>query len=272
MLYNYNIEEINLILQDFYNATGVNISFIDLSNTYMTSRFNYNSEFCKLIQKSEKLKNKCICSDICLFDKCKNTKKPEKSICHAGLIDVAVPLINDEEVLGYFIMGQMKKDCDFSIIQKKLSITETESKNLKEIFDRLPVFDEDKVKSIINLATITAKHILSENAIKPKFNQIIESSIRYIDENFENDLSINEIANKTNISVSALYKYFKLYFNCTPKDYINGKRIEKSKFLLKNTNKTVEDISRSLGFSSASYYTKVFKALNNVTPLKFRKG
>jgi two-component system response regulator YesN len=55
-------------------------------------------------------------------------------------------------------------------------------------------------------------------------------------------------------------------------NYLNSLRIEKSKSLLLETDRTINDIAQAVGFSDYFYYNKVFKKLASTTPAKFRRG
>jgi AraC-like DNA-binding protein len=68
-----------------------------------------------------------------------------------------------------------------------------------------------------------------------------------------------------------LYSKFHARFHCTVGEYLNQKRLEQSIPLLINTSLSIEEVSQRVGFSSASYYTKLFKQRMGITPLNFRK-
>ena len=54
-------------------------------------------------------------------------------------------------------------------------------------------------------------------------------------------------------------------------NYLNNYKIERSKDLLKNTNKTLLDISLEVGFNNQSYYSTIFKKYTNMTPQEYRE-
>lgn len=56
----------------------------------------------------------------------------------------------------------------------------------------------------------------------------------------------------------------------TPKAYLLGKRFERSKFLLKNTDKSIGEISARLRFCSQSYFTEQFRKRFGLTPMAYR--
>ena len=116
------------------------------------------------------------------------------------------------------------------------------------------------------------KFILLENMLNPSLEGNIQKAVNYINENLEKELTIKSISKNVNISKSVLYKKFHSFFNCTISEYINIKRIEKSVELLLKTDLSIEDISQKVGFASTSYFSKTFKKIQKISPLKYRKS
>ena len=54
-------------------------------------------------------------------------------------------------------------------------------------------------------------------------------------------------------------------------DYVNRERIRHSSRLLASTDLSVTEIALAVGFSTTSYYIQVFKKLQGISPLQFRK-
>ncbi|MBQ7794048.1 MAG: helix-turn-helix domain-containing protein [Clostridia bacterium] len=187
------------------------------------------------------------------------------------MIDVAVPLLYDDTILGYIILGQMKTNTDFSSVKKYLSELGLDLAEVEGYYTELAYFDYDRTQSIANIATMLAKYILLENMLKPELNRNIEKAVAFINENLDKALTVQSISKGINVSKSVLYKDFHTYFGCTVSQYINTRRIEKSIDLLVRTDLSVEEISQKTGFSSAAYYSRIFKKQKGIAPLKFRK-
>ena len=192
-------------------------------------------------------------------------------ICHAGLVDIATPVLYDDVIIGYIIFGQIKTDTDFSTLKDYIGGLGLDTDKMEECYSNLLLFKPNKIESITNIASMLVKHILLENMLKPAANDGIHIVIDYIDKNLERDMSIKEISSSTNVSKSVLYKQFHDKFNCTVSEYIKRKRIEKSIKLIEKGGLSIEEISQSVGFSSASYFSKTFKAHMGNSPLQYKK-
>jgi len=100
---------------------------------------------------------------------------------------------------------------------------------------------------------------------------IVLLAIKYITDNYSQNVSIKEFCNKSKMNASYLGLLFKketgIYFN----DYINQVRINRSIQLLKHSNLKTTDICRQVGFANASYFIRCFKKQTGVSPTKFKQ-
>ena len=268
----YNKQKLVRILYDFYKATGVNISIHHTDFSSIAGLPDtYKNAYCSCIQDAPGGKAACMQSDKLLFDACKNSKRAEMRICHAGLMDIAIPILYQDVIVAYVMMGQMKVTSAFSEIETYVARLGLDAKEQRKIYDQIPYFNEEKLQSIANLAVMLTRYILLENIVAPSLSDNIKNAEQFIDENLQSELTILSISKGTNISKNVLYKNFRLSFDCTVKEYINRKRVEKSEDLLINSDLSIEEISQKVGFSSASYYSKIFKKHTGISPLRLRK-
>ncbi|MDR9401305.1 MAG: AraC family transcriptional regulator N-terminal domain-containing protein [Psychroflexus sp.] len=124
---------------------------------------------------------------------------------------------------------------------------------------------------IIRLLQTKAKHIiLSEGKMDINKNRLAYIT-KYIEDNITEDLSVESLANKAYMSTSNFYRKFKDTFGETPIDYLNTKRIEKAKQLLRITNEQITHIAHLCGYNSSCYFTRIFKNKTGMTPNQYRK-
>jgi len=85
------------------------------------------------------------------------------------------------------------------------------------------------------------------------------------------DLSIHDIAQRLNLSVSTFERIIKKAYKMPPNRYILNRRLEKANLLLSSTDLPIKEISMTMGFNSVSYFTKCYKALYGFSPSTRRK-
>lgn len=92
----------------------------------------------------------------------------------------------------------------------------------------------------------------------------------YIQEHYAEKISIKELAKNANISRTECFIRFRQYMNTTPNGYITDYRLLQSEKMLQTTNNNIADIATYCGFSSQSYFCKLFKQKYSHTPLAYR--
>ena len=85
------------------------------------------------------------------------------------------------------------------------------------------------------------------------------------------ELSIKFLTDKLAMSRASLYNKVKFLTGLGVNDYINRLRIEKSVFLLTNTNMNINEISYEVGFSYPRYFSTSFKQIKGMTPTRFKE-
>lgn len=114
-----------------------------------------------------------------------------------------------------------------------------------------------------------------ESSIKyksPKLKELIDVSVRYINNNFERDISLTDIARYVFLSPSYFTRAFKDEMKTSPISYLLKVRVTRAKELLAETDNKIGDIALSVGFSNQQRFNEIFKKHAGMTPLQYRKG
>ncbi len=99
----------------------------------------------------------------------------------------------------------------------------------------------------------------------------IKLSIKYINDNYNQDIAINELADKFNMSPNYFSAVFKRETGQTTVNYIKDLRLKKACDYLIHSGKSVVEISKEVGYEDSQYFFKVFKKAIGQTPLQYRK-
>lgn len=94
---------------------------------------------------------------------------------------------------------------------------------------------------------------------------------QYLDEHFSEDISLDTLSRLTYMNKYYIVHAFKKYKGVSPINYLINIRISEAKHLLQTTNYSVSKIAQSIGFSSQSYFSQVFRKELEMTPLQYRK-
>ncbi len=113
-----------------------------------------------------------------------------------------------------------------------------------------------------------------ENSIKDKslkLKELIHISVNYINNNFERDISLGDIAKFVFLSSSYFIRAFKEEMGISPINYLLKVRVERAKELLADTDLKISDIALNVGFSNQQRFNEIFKKYAGMTPLHYRK-
>lgn len=155
---------------------------------------------------------------------------------------------------------------------------------LKTIYDHLPNEDNNQMKQSIDRlyrATDIGKviELIEENVLRleKEFNsnslvlhKEIESIKQMIYENYDKELSVEQLAEKVYMAPSYLSHVFKKETGQNLSKFIKAYRMEKAKEMLENTHKKIVNISYDVGYSNVSYFCQSFREYFGISPQKFR--
>ena len=108
---------------------------------------------------------------------------------------------------------------------------------------------------------------------KPKSENltIVERAENYIEMNFAEDISMEEIARKLHVHPSHLMRAFKKEKGITISNYRNLRRNKEAKELIRYSNLSMTEIAIMVGFSNSQFFSKFFKEVEGITPGEFKK-
>ena len=115
--------------------------------------------------------------------------------------------------------------------------------------------------------------VLSEHAVHhiKSPDGFMGKAIEYVNENYPNDISLDELCRLVNMSKSHFCRRFKIAMGITVMEYILTTRIAAAKNLLISSELSVSQVSDLCGFSSISYFCQTFKEHVGITAREFRE-
>lgn len=106
----------------------------------------------------------------------------------------------------------------------------------------------------------------------PRFGgALMAQAIEHINDNYASEITLQGMCKRLGISPSHFTRLFKASTGFTLIEYVNNMRIKKASELLLSTQRSVSDIAEETGFSSFSYFGKLFRQGHGLSPLQYRK-
>lgn len=103
-------------------------------------------------------------------------------------------------------------------------------------------------------------------------NDLIRQAKEYIDNHFHRDMSLDDISRELNISPYYFSKLFKEKTGENFVEYVTGRRMDKAKQLLKNSDKSIKEICIEAGYSDPNYFSRIFKKYQGVSPTEYKEN
>ena len=215
--------------------------------------------------------------------------------CPLGFSCITAAVINGPEnasrlTVGPFLMEDKQDFIDYDL----KTVMDLDPEVVRDVASRLgpvPCVEPQKVSAFSQLLVCTAAFLSSsgrggedylssletgavsawekENRIDP--SKTVDSVVGFLQQNYGSDVSLLDVARHAGMSTSYLCRLFKKELGTTVNAFLTRIRIDQSKKLLE-TDMDIAEIAERCGFSDQSYFTKVFRQTEGMTPLKYRKN
>lgn len=313
------LKELNSL---FFRVTHIPLSLFYSNKgniTYLTSP-KCLSNLCKLIQSNENGKKRCFESDSKAIGTAIKTKKPEVYCCHVGIINIALPIVINNENVGAIFAGPLlihklsSKDIEKYI--NKLKDINLDTQVIRRTYQNISdirICSKKDIKFAIRILSMLA-HFLAYKEIARKFSRkkfetaselqkkvkILQNKLNivmpylkietkkdenltfhqkavkrakeYIDNNFDKDISLKDVATVAALSPTYFSFVFKKESKINFEDYLILARIEKAKKLLKETFYSIGEIAFNVGYFDQNYFSFLFRKITGVSPRTYRKN
>ena len=267
-----DFEQLREIMASVYSLTHVKMTLSDADGDWILAYPDTQSRFCRMIRST--MLDYCDMSDKYAFEVCRKTGEVVTYFCHAGLIEVVVPLKDEDELIGFIMFGQLIPSKDRQACADQICGRFGKSFPPEEIYSalaELTAWNDDQ----INAATIVMKacisYILSLRIISTEKSQTAKRLNDYIDAHLSEELTPETISKYFSISRTSLYSLSQKLFGESIMAYIRKRRIDKAKELLSSTSLPLTVIAEQVGFDDYNYFIRVFKQMEGVACREYRK-
>lgn len=134
-----------------------------------------------------------------------------------------------------------------------------------------------KVKNLIKQRNLLRQHFERESILQPEDitvtsvdERLLKKAVDYIVENIENpSISVEKLSQELGLSRVHFYRKIKALTNLTAVEFIRSIRLKRAAAILIQAKLSVKEVQNKVGFESADYFRKCFKAQFSVTPSEY---
>ncbi len=132
-------------------------------------------------------------------------------------------------------------------------------------------FGIEMTACLLNLTAIFIKENIMVSAAQRNDQSRLQPAFLYIKKNLGSVIKISDLEKVLNLSKEHIIRLFKAETGKTPAEFVLDLKIKTATKLLKDSNTSITEISESLGFSTPSHFSKVFRARLGMTPGEYKK-
>lgn len=173
---------------------------------------------------------------------------------------------------GLELLVREGEEARFRILDHLDNVTACMGHILRETREDLPGSDTicQAFTEILVTQLVRSTEVGLGEAASPAANSQCVAVRRYIDAHFKEPLTLEDLAKVAHINKYYLAHTFKEEYGISPIRYQLARRIEEGCYLLRQTDLSLAQISRILGFSSSSYFSQAFRAEKGLSPSAYR--
>lgn len=170
-------------------------------------------------------------------------------------------------------MGFNTSDVHFIKKIRDKKIAELITHALSEQEKHQEYYQESVKLTLLSVLLVLFRNYIVKDAKEDKTNnkvKLTKKIIKYVNKHFDETVAIEEIESYCRYSRFYISRAFKEITGITIMAYLNNIRIENAKSLLQNSNLSISEIAENCGFVSQSYFGKVFRKSENMSPLEYK--
>lgn len=194
-------------------------------------------------------------------------KKPMAGLCTNGVFEYCRPVVCDDQVVCVIYVGNILTDDP----AQRERLTRHVPPELLDTMER-----NCSLADCENTAQILESYIqflfVRYGTEDKSFDPLLENIKNYIRENLGYGFSMEELASAFHYSEKYLGRMFKQRTGQTVKAYCNRLKVERAKQLLINTDMSMQDIAMQTGFSSTTYFDRIFAGITGASPREYRSA
>ena len=233
-----------------------------------------NCDHCRLLREDLGFDMKCQELDHTMMRVAFERQDMITYTCHAGMREVTAPILVNDELAGYVMLGQFRSESAPEQSPYAGEWEKTMGGNaLQEAYEETAVFPEGKIETLIQLFHHLLDFIIGGQMIQHKDYDLIAPVIERIRDHPEQELQLDEASRLVGRSASTVSRVFKKVTGLSFKQYQVKYRMERAASLLESKpNAPVAEIALAVGYDDALYFSRVFRKHFGRSPSEYRQN
>jgi len=262
--------------------TGLNmaINTPDVSRTHCSARPSADNPLCTLIRSRPQGQAACNACDRLHHRRAAAAGKPIRYLCHAGLVDMAIPLFVQGRHVATISCGQAlptpASQSGAARLQRRLAWLGLPAERLRRAYARAPYLRSAALDGVLGLQNLFAGQLLSsaqrirELSARLDRPEIVKARA-FVERHFTSGgPSLRATAAHVGLSPAHFSHVFSRACGTTFVRHVQSRRVAEARRLLHGSPRSITDICHACGFGSLAQFNRVFRAFERCPPSRFR--
>ena len=222
--------------------------------------------FCDEVKERKGL-NPCLICKGKAMDKARKNGLPFGGLCVNGVYEYCYPVFSSGSMICIIFLGNIISNMDAFLERSGLPanspLIDTMEQNLSE-------------ETCLHICSVLASYIrmliqdTGNLSIGQRINTTVAAVESYVERYFYLDISLSELAKMYNYNEKYLGTLFKKQVGVSFHDYLNKRRLYRSRMLLEQSDDSILSIATRVGFNNVTYFNRLFKEHYGMTPSQLR--
>jgi len=233
-----------------------------------------NCAYCRMLRETLRMDSCCRELDRRMMEAALKQNEMISYTCHAGMREAVAPLIVNNELAGFVMIGQFRSQAapDGSPYAARWE-REQGNQALQAAFADSTILPEEKVEVLLAMLRQLLELIIRGQLIHHKDYDLIESVIEHIRLHPEHPMSLTEAVKISGRSASTVSRLFKKITGQSFKQYQTAFRLQRAAELLESMpNRPVAEIAKAVGFEDPFYFSRQFHKHAGASPSDYRSS
>jgi AraC-like DNA-binding protein/ligand-binding sensor protein len=266
--------DVQKIFDHFSACFNIRILFCSPDGEMLNVGLNRpDSQYCRLLQNKLFGKSACLEMDQVKRDEAASLHSMVCYRCHAGLMEVIMPIYSDGKLLGFVAIGQFRSSDDIPPDIARKWAAEHDTGELLQAYAAVPCIPQEQTDHILGLFCVLVDYIISQRMVGLSGSQLLQEIVNYMRSHIQEDISLAEVADAVGRSTSTVSHLFTQNFDTSFKQTLTQMRLERAEYLMStDPNIRLKDIAAKVGYSDALYFSRIYCKYRGFPPSRFVKN
>ncbi|MDD2442717.1 MAG: PocR ligand-binding domain-containing protein [Eubacteriales bacterium] len=277
MLLQLDFEQVRDLLRAFHTLTGLRIVIFDDACREVIAWPADHGPLCACLKSHQATKELCRQSDAAAFERCRKTGKLTITHCHAGLVEATAPIYDRGLIIGYFMFGQLTDRQDRQALVRefcrkfaRLNV-DLPDPNTDEAANSIQYRSLAEIRAAAKILEALTSYVLLHHLVTVRHERLVNQIDQYISEHVSGQIAAADLCQALGIGRTRLYELTRQYLGMGLAAYVTLKRMDMARQLLSGTNLTIGQVAARTGYDDYTYFSKVFRKTNGVSPSAYRQ-